>query len=208
MRRLASPAYGDGVSSPRTAPDLPGPKLVSDELHQATSSSGRAGPVSSRGLTHMAMQFGQFLDHDLTITPERGAHHSITTILYSSRVGLLRPRGAGPRPSLRTEMPQHPGYFVHWCRLLALHQVTTQKLPNYFKSGLTLRANLDLLLPLPANNLMNLLPLLTVPRFTGRTKRPPVGYVNTAEVFSRPTLASVWATCRPGLNVASPHLRR
>ena len=89
MRRLASPAYGDGVSSPRTAPDLPGPKLVSDELHQATSSSGRAGPVSTRGLTHMAMQFGQFLDHDLTITPERGAHYGIKTTLSSSRVGVL-----------------------------------------------------------------------------------------------------------------------
>ena len=74
MRRLASPAYADGVSSPRTAPHLPAPKVVSDQLHQATPATNNRGPESTRGLTHMAMQFGQFLDHDLSITPERGAH--------------------------------------------------------------------------------------------------------------------------------------
>ena len=77
MRRLASPAYADGVSSPRTAPNLPNPKVVSDELHRATPSSNNAGSQSTRDLSHMAMQFGQFLDHDLTITPERGACNSL-----------------------------------------------------------------------------------------------------------------------------------
>ena len=67
MRRLAPPAYADGVSEPRQVPQSP--RLVSNELHAATSGPG---PLSSKGFTHMAMQFGQFLDHDITLTPQAG----------------------------------------------------------------------------------------------------------------------------------------
>ena len=69
MRRLAAPAYADGVSAPRTLPLSDGPRQVSNGAHNAGS-----GPeiLSTKGFTHMAMQFGQFLDHDITITPQAG----------------------------------------------------------------------------------------------------------------------------------------
>ena len=69
MRRLAPPAYADGVSEPRLLPLADGPRQVSNGAHNPGT-----GPevLSSKDFTHMAMQFGQFLDHDITITPQAG----------------------------------------------------------------------------------------------------------------------------------------
>ncbi|XP_019613501.1 PREDICTED: thyroid peroxidase-like [Branchiostoma belcheri] len=68
FRRLLEPEYGDGLMTPRTtgsgrdgAP-LPSPRLVSTTMHEDLRKSS---PVN----THMVMQFGQFLDHDITLTP-------------------------------------------------------------------------------------------------------------------------------------------
>ncbi|XP_019636936.1 PREDICTED: thyroid peroxidase-like [Branchiostoma belcheri] len=66
LRRLLEPEYGDGLMMPRTtarggAP-LPSARLVSTTVHEDLRKSS---PVN----THMVMQFGQFLDHDITLTP-------------------------------------------------------------------------------------------------------------------------------------------
>ncbi|XP_019636850.1 PREDICTED: myeloperoxidase-like, partial [Branchiostoma belcheri] len=66
LRRMLEPEYGDGLTTPRSkgrdgAP-LPSARLVSTTMHEDLRKSS---PVN----THMVMQFGQFLDHDITLTP-------------------------------------------------------------------------------------------------------------------------------------------
>ncbi|XP_066600393.1 uncharacterized protein [Prorops nasuta] len=64
--RLLPPAYEDGVSKPRissvTGGTLPNPRVVSTTIHPDISN------LHNR-YTLMVMQFAQFLDHDLTMTP-------------------------------------------------------------------------------------------------------------------------------------------
>ena len=71
FKRLAGNAYADGLSSPRSAPGLPSPRQVSEAMH-AVSGEASPGPLTAKGLTLMTMQFGQFLDHDITFTPQAG----------------------------------------------------------------------------------------------------------------------------------------
>ena len=55
-------------------------RKVSNEMHKT---EGESGAVGSKGFTHMAMQFGQFLAHDITLTTEGGKSltHSLTDTL-------------------------------------------------------------------------------------------------------------------------------
>ncbi|BET01777.1 oxidoreductase activity, acting on peroxide as acceptor [Nesidiocoris tenuis] len=73
--RLLPSVYEDGISSPRvtsvTGQPLPSPRLVSSMIHADISY------LHSR-YTLMVMQFAQFVDHDLTFTPNhRGFFSSI-----------------------------------------------------------------------------------------------------------------------------------
>ncbi|XP_067144092.1 uncharacterized protein [Centruroides vittatus] len=66
FRRLLPPLYDDGISSPRTRGKsgsfLPSPRYISTNVHYDISA-----PHLRYSL--MLMQWGQFLDHDLTFTP-------------------------------------------------------------------------------------------------------------------------------------------
>ncbi|KAL3272932.1 hypothetical protein HHI36_014391 [Cryptolaemus montrouzieri] len=73
--RLLPSVYDDGISKPRvfgaTGQPLPSPRIVSSVVHPDISN------LHSR-YTLMTMQFAQFLDHDLTMTPiHKGFHESI-----------------------------------------------------------------------------------------------------------------------------------
>ncbi|RXG55343.1 Peroxidasin-like protein [Armadillidium vulgare] len=70
FRRLLRPAYANGVDSPRgDGPNqfLPRPRDVSFPLHNIRDPT----LAPNDGITLLVMQFGQFLDHDMFITPEK-----------------------------------------------------------------------------------------------------------------------------------------
>ena len=75
LRRLLPPQYGDQVSSPRARSSrgqpLPNPRQISLALHR-----GEAPP--DQGHTLALMQWGQFIDHDISATPmHRGPQGSL-----------------------------------------------------------------------------------------------------------------------------------
>ncbi|XP_046342548.2 peroxidase-like [Haliotis rufescens] len=79
MRRFLLPQYDDNISSPRTTgsdgTSLVSPRLVSTNLHTPDVDA-----TSQSDVTHMVMQWGQFLDHDITNTPiERGTDGAAIT---------------------------------------------------------------------------------------------------------------------------------
>ena len=67
--RLFGAAYEDGYDVPRGGFNsyLPSARLVSSQAHTDTR---REFPP----ITNMVPQFGQFLDHDISLTPEEGKH--------------------------------------------------------------------------------------------------------------------------------------
>ncbi|XP_046548381.1 peroxidase-like isoform X2 [Haliotis rubra] len=77
MRRFQAPEYDDGVSAPRATGQngrqLPGARTVSLTVHETDNRAGSTAGAT----THMLMQWGQFLDHDITSTPiQSGAEGS------------------------------------------------------------------------------------------------------------------------------------
>jgi peroxidase len=67
MERIVPPRYADGVNAPRRAQsgaELPNPRSISNIVHPDNN-------VPHASITHITMAFGQFLDHDITSTPDQ-----------------------------------------------------------------------------------------------------------------------------------------
>ena len=67
--RLMANEYADLKSLPRgglSSSTLPSPRKISSFVHRLKE------PFGDSTVTVMLMQFGQFLDHDITLTPEQG----------------------------------------------------------------------------------------------------------------------------------------
>nr|XP_046910978.1 peroxidase-like [Dermatophagoides farinae]XP_046910979.1 peroxidase-like [Dermatophagoides farinae] len=62
--RLLDPDYSDGISKPRLSASgnpLPNARMLSGSIHPQEDAQGN--------FTHMLMQYGQFLDHDISLSP-------------------------------------------------------------------------------------------------------------------------------------------
>lgn len=64
LQRLAPPAYEDAIAEPAGA-GRPDPRTVSNAVFSQTASI-----PNNRGLSNMVWQWGQFLAHDIDLTPE------------------------------------------------------------------------------------------------------------------------------------------
>ncbi|CAK9817115.1 Chorion peroxidase [Anthophora quadrimaculata] len=93
MQRFLPPAYDDGIQSIRksvTGRTLPSPRRVTTAIH-----TDRDIPLAS--VTHMLMQWGQFVDHDLTATGQsRGFNGTIPQCCLQFGAGFQPPEFMHP----------------------------------------------------------------------------------------------------------------
>ena len=68
--RFMENEYDDSITIPRggmnSSSPLPNPRVVSSTVHRVRETKNKP-PISV-----MVMQFGQFVDHDISLTPEQG----------------------------------------------------------------------------------------------------------------------------------------
>ena len=84
---IASLDYGDDISSPGGV-DRPNPRVISNTLAAQNESV-----TSDRGLTNLIWAFGQFLDHDIVLTPEN--HQNSVVINVPAGDPFLDPNYTG-----------------------------------------------------------------------------------------------------------------
>ncbi len=73
MRRVLAPVYADGRDAPRGGrhpSSLPNARWISQKNHPDRD-------MPNERFTHMVMQFGQFLDHDISLTPKDGTNEVV-----------------------------------------------------------------------------------------------------------------------------------
>jgi peroxidase len=102
--RLASAAYGDGLKSPALATDKSA-RAISDILNSQAyplNPSQDISTINQRSLSDFAYTFGQFMDHDLDLTPDGGASMPID-------VPAGDPMGPGPLPFSRSQFDPTTG---------------------------------------------------------------------------------------------------
>ncbi|XP_023289006.1 uncharacterized protein LOC105701425 isoform X2 [Orussus abietinus] len=93
MQRFLPPVYEDGIQTIRrsvTGKSLPSPRDISNTVHQ-----DKDVPLAS--VTHMLMQWGQFIDHDITATGQsRGFNGTVPQCCLPHGLGFQPPEFMHP----------------------------------------------------------------------------------------------------------------
>ncbi|XP_071089127.1 myeloperoxidase-like [Haliotis cracherodii] len=113
MRRWLDPAYDDHISSPRekshgSSSKLPSARLVSTTVHSPSTDADRHASY-----THMLMQWGQFLDHDITSTPKQKFEANIGP--YGRSFGCCFQQRPFSRKCFPIVIPQPDRHFKSTC---------------------------------------------------------------------------------------------
>ena len=85
--RLLPPEYQDGESLPRgglETSSLPSPREISIKVHQNTEHLDKQ-------VSLMIMQFGQYISHDISLTPEQAMVYSKRSSLDQSPLKCYKP---------------------------------------------------------------------------------------------------------------------
>lgn len=72
LLRLAPAGYADGIFSP-SLPNNLSARLISNILNNQTTSDGDVATVDDNSLSDFGYAYGQFIDHDMDLTPDGGA---------------------------------------------------------------------------------------------------------------------------------------
>ncbi|CAL4065298.1 unnamed protein product, partial [Meganyctiphanes norvegica] len=108
--RFLPPDYSDGIEALRVsvrAGDLPNPRITSATIHRPLNRP-------SLKITMMVMQWGQFLDHDLTATAQsRGFNHSVPKCC-SEHDGTELPVAFRHPDCLPINIPTSDAFFSKW----------------------------------------------------------------------------------------------
>ncbi|XP_071089131.1 salivary peroxidase/catechol oxidase-like [Haliotis cracherodii] len=115
MRRWLDQEYDDGISSPREEATaggvLPSARLVSTTVHIPSTNADRHASY-----THMLMQWGQFLDHDITSTPTQQLEVSEDDGLTTSAATPDCCASSQTRPQcFSIEIPENDRHFSDNC---------------------------------------------------------------------------------------------
>lgn len=110
FQRLLPPNYSDGTNLPRvsvTGGELPSARLVSQQLTINREEDYRS-------FTLMVMQWGQFLDHDITHTPlSKGSQQNPISCCVN---GQLRPQHERHPECFPIEIPENDSFFSNFGR--------------------------------------------------------------------------------------------
>jgi hypothetical protein len=75
LLRISPVAYADGISAP-SQPNAISPRAISNDLNNQSdpifSGADNLGPPQSMDLSDFAYVWGQFIDHDMDLTPDSG----------------------------------------------------------------------------------------------------------------------------------------
>ncbi|XP_022246594.1 peroxidase-like isoform X3 [Limulus polyphemus] len=110
MNRILPPDYADGVSNPRKASsgnELPNPRLVSTTIHFEKD-------VPAGDFTHLLMQWGHFLSHDITFTPSRSFPRGDVALALRKIIDCCAPEDRHNSQCFPFAIPPDDPFFTHY----------------------------------------------------------------------------------------------